>query len=226
MNKNFVIGLGVIALCLGIIGLISVNGPSQTAQVGNAITANTILTSISPMPAMAGGALTINGGGFGNGEAYKVRFVDSSGEVTVVPINARSTIALSVAAPASLQPGVYKVSVDTARGAGGSNNLNLVIVPQVVSVAPVSGRSGDRVTLVGKGFSTVDSTTVSFEFPGKGEIQAVGKSLDSTKLVVTIPTIKASLKAVLTDGMAYVKAGTVGVDGWSNKLPFAVILKK
>lgn len=165
----------------------------QNGQTSNAVPFQRIyaptITSLSPSSAPVGSTVIISGSGF---EAAQ-----GSGQVTFggtpATINSWSDTEISVVAPSA---GTVVVSQN-----GLSSNavaFGVTAYPQLVSVAPSSGRAGDVVALTGSNFGTVQgSGTVTFS-----GIEAVVLTWSDTEVVVEVPDAGSGPVIVSQDGLA------------------------
>jgi RHS repeat-associated protein len=141
------------------------------------------ITSISPANIQTGGALTINGSGFGTAQGLS-NSINFSGVPASPRLVATSWTAtkIVVTVPASAISGPVSVTV-----AGKiSNTVSLAVTPVVSGVTPTSALPGTQVTVTGTGFGNtqaIGSSAIAFN-----GVAAVPSTWTSTSIVVPVPS--------------------------------------
>jgi hypothetical protein len=173
-------------------GVITVTTPAGSAtSTGNFVVAP-LVASFSPASGPIGTPVTISGNNFNN-----VTGVSFSGIAATFAVHSATSLEAKVPAGAS----TGAIAVTTAAGTGSSITSFRVIPPPVVAgFTPIAGVAGSSVTIIGSGFSDVNS--VAFN-----QVGTVFTIVDDRKIIATVP--QAATSGMVTVSSA---AGTGSVN--------------
>jgi hypothetical protein len=154
-----------------------------------------MITSVMPMKAEPGGALTLTGQDFAPEAAQNtVRFGDVAGEVT-----AASPTQLTVKIPAAVTLGNVPVTVQTRGGRSNSLLCDIFKGPNVTSVAPDVAMPGSEIVLTGMNLNA-----------GKPAVSIGGRDAEVLEAQPTKMRVRVPGGLAISDGQPVPVAVTVG----------------
>ncbi len=160
------------------------------------------ITGISPIPAKAGDILTISGTGFGTLQGTSIVQFNT---ITATEISSWNDLEIKVKVPQGVSSGKVSVTVNGQK----SNEVDLTLLTQIMSINPNSSIIGEIVTISGSGFKSSPGTS----FVTFNEVKAVQYvNWKENEIRVKVPSGATSGKV------------SVNVDGKSsNEVDFFVI---
>jgi RHS repeat-associated protein len=141
-------------------------------------TPNPIVSSVSPTTGPVGTPIQVNGSGFG--ATLGTSLITVNGQTAAVTSWSDGQIVATI--PSTATTGPVQVKVATF---GSNANIDfLVPPPQVTSISPSSGVTGNSVTVNGSGFQNAQGSS-SISFTGRA---AAVISWNNTQIVATVPS--------------------------------------
>jgi hypothetical protein len=199
MFKSVFLANAMFVLVLGLCALTSYQRAEAHEPAHSALPPITI-TGMTPKEGPVGTVVIITGSGFG---ATQGTSTISFNGVAATPIGWSNT-EIKVPVPSGASTGPVRLCIAEKCGVVGT----FTVTPTIVSVSPLEGPVGARVTIIGTGFGSSQGTsTVTFN-----GILATPTSWSETEITVPVPTGATTGPLIVT------------VDGWpSNGVIFTVI---
>ena len=151
-----------------------------SGHVSNSVglTVTPLVSSLSPLSAVSGGSVTINGSGFGNSPTIGSSSVAFNGLASTPTSWSSTTIVAPVPNGATAGPVVVTVAGQASSGAS-----NFTPTPVIGTLSPASGASGSLITISGSSFGNTQGTS-TLTFNG---VTAAISSWTNTSIQATVP---------------------------------------
>jgi hypothetical protein len=168
--------------------VVSVGGTASNGITFTVTPPSPNIASLTPSLAQIGASVTIAGTGFSS--------IQGGSSVTFNGIGTIPTSWSNSSIVVPVPPGATSGNVVVTVGSVASNGVSFSVIPNIVSISPISGAVGTPVTIIGTGFGAAQGTsTVSFN----GTL-ATPTSWSTTSIVAPVPAGTVSGNVVVTVG--------------------------